>query len=350
MNNKNKDSESIYIKSIPIDDRLTIRLSSPTKAAFVALQKYKTYSYDGMISAYLDMYTKHNDGMSDSLISYCKATVADPELLSDIEQMFGNFKDSKIERVAVLSSKITTLEGQVTNLTSQIARILKQYPDIEVFSEFSNTNDTTDTNDTNDTTDTMSITIPVLSSSTFPSNINTFANSSLNSVLHTNLSPLLKNSHNKEQAFNYDYYVTNFNEIKAASHSAKLKHGHDILATVISKIELFTEELIILLNHHCDNAEMCDSLLPKNPNILYKYIETRLTFSSTKTDVSLFDIWSLTLTELHNVIELLEPYTVDPNFKLSASNMKSPQSALRTTLAKSYGFICNTTTQPFTTF
>lgn len=340
VNKTNKDFESIDIKSIPIDDRLTIRLSAPAKATFVALQKYKNYSYDGMISAYLDMYTKHNDGMSDSLISYCKATIANPELLSDIEQMFGNFKDSKIESVSVLSSKITTLEGQVTNLTSQIARILKQYPDIEVFAKLSEPSELT----------------PCFSSvpaSSFPANINIFANSSLNSVVHTILSPLLKNSHNKEQEFNYDYYVKNFNEIKAASHAAKLKHGHDILASATLKIELFSEELLILLANHCDNAEMCDSLLPKNPNILSKYIETRLTFSgieylSEKKLIS--DIWSLTLTELHNVIELLEPYTVDPNFKLSASNMKSPQSALKTVLSKSYGFICNAATQSFTTF
>jgi hypothetical protein len=340
-------TEEITLKTVA-DDRMTIRLSSPVKHAFVAIQKYKNYSYTGMLSDYLDYYTKHNEGVTDEILTYCRATISDKEIVSDIEQLFNDFSQSKIERVSTLSKKVSIMEREIKDLKSQIKMILNNNPNIVIQGiTIEDASDTTP-NATSDSklnnVDMLDSFFRELSSSvniadtSFPSNIHVYANTSLNSDIGLVLSKHIES----KAVLDYDYYIDNYNDLK-----------HSVTTIVNAKIDVFTNELLSLLKTHCDNAEMRNALLPRNPNILSKYIETRLTFegivlNDVLPNIDIKNIWSLTLLELHQVISLLTPYTVTDDFKVSVSTMKQPQSALKTVLNKSYGFIV--TDAPFTTF
>jgi hypothetical protein len=350
-NNSNNSPTEPNITTIEATDRLSVRVSTPVRDLFTAIQHGNNYSANGVMTHFLDLYIKyHGEASSTKLANFCKATIFDDDRLELITQFINDVNLTDVMNVSELTSKVSTLENEVTSLKEQIRKILNnqmmtssnvsdnesKISHIE-FQDFKITDgvgslatSTVTTTPTFTLHEDSNANLYTLLAATFPSSITVFADRSINDLISHELG-LPKTT--------YEHYVHNYAAIRDSG-----SYTTQTFDAIEKHIATFNKELILMLNTHCDNTMMCETFLPCNGGLLVNYLTAR--FSSIGKDnvfanIKPLDssIWSLTLRELDNLISLLPKFKATHDFKLSSKTLNAPQSTMKSVLTQSYGFI-----------
>jgi hypothetical protein len=99
-------------------------------------------------------------------------------------------------------------------------------------------------------------------------------------------------------------------------------------------VNKYNAELLLLLMTHCGNKDLCEELDINKNNRLYQYLYFR--YTKLKLPFPVQSLWSLSLSDLHELLSALPKYTAINDDQLHHSN---PQVFLRMALGSQYSWV-----------
>jgi hypothetical protein len=99
-------------------------------------------------------------------------------------------------------------------------------------------------------------------------------------------------------------------------------------------VNKYNAELLLLLMTHCGNKDLCEELDINKNNRLYQYLYFR--YTKLQLPFRVQSLWSLSLSDLHELLSALPKYTAINNDQLHHSN---PQVFLRMALGSQYSWV-----------